>query len=499
MSALIRAVLSAESVQLKPGESAELTLTAQNLSEIVNRYKITVTGIEPSWVSLSRGEVSLFPKDEDSVRLVLTLPESSAARAGTYDVRIEVASQENVVERTTVHLMLSIAADVVFESSIRPQVQSGLTEGVFTLQLSNQGNDDLTVQLSASDPEEGCLYTFQPPQATLPAGQERLVQLTVRPKVARPLDGKTYAFTVTARPAEVPTLARQVQGQWQQLVPKRRRIWPILLAALLGLVAVAVVLIVLLKPAWLGLGGKVEPTVEVPVLTSPTAVPPKTTVPTTQIKPTTPAEATKTPFASNTPLPSSTPMATRTPTIMIVHPILTLPPVYVLPTANVIYNLLPLAEDARWINDQSSELTFGVEDKDTGFVSYRNKATLENGQEYSQVLVTHPRYAEDGAIQGDFSTLPYVVGANDELYVLVGLISGAGSSDGVRFKVLIHPEGTRTTTIVDIVETYDGKLSSARVSLEDWAGQTVTFLLQVYANGNSTQDWATWAAIRVER
>jgi hypothetical protein len=164
-----------------------------------------------------------------------------------------------------------------------------------------------------------------------------------------------------------------------------------------------------------------------------------------------------------------------------------------------VYNLLPLAEDARWINDQNSELTFGKEDNDAGFASYRNNATLEDGQKYSQILVTHPRYADDGAIQGDLSSLPYVVGTQDEFYVLVGLISGASNSDGVRFKVLIRPEGGRTATIVDIVETYDGKLSSTRVSLEDWAGQTVTFLLQVLANGSSTQDWGTWAVIRVER
>ncbi|MBN1956328.1 MAG: hypothetical protein JW900_14945 [Anaerolineae bacterium] len=497
MSALIRAALSAESVKLNPGETAELTLVVQNHSEIVNRYKITVAGIDPAWVSLSRGELSLFPQDEDAVRLLLTLPESSAARAGVYEVSIQVASAENAVERTTVQLQLEIAAAVVFEAAIRPQVQSGLTEGVFTLQLSNQGNDDLTVQLSASDPEEGCLYTFQPPQVRLPAGQERLAQLTVRPKVAHPPDTKTFAFTVTARPAEMPKLARQVQGQWQQLVPERRRIWPILLAALLGLVAVAAVLIMLLKPGFLGFPGQGAPTSEVAVLTSPTAVPTG--------KPTTPAPSTAAPPPSATPPPSHTPLATRTPTIgivaptlLIVHPILTLPPVY-RPTANVAYNLLPLAEDARWINDQNSELTFGVEDNAAGFASYRNDATLEDGERYSQVLVTHPRWVDNGAIQGDFSTLPYIVGTHDEFYVLVGLISGAGSSDGVRFRVLIQPQGGRSETIVNIVETYDGRLTSTRVSLEEWAGQTVTFLLQVLANGNSTQDWATWAAIRVER
>jgi len=71
MSALIRAVLSSQAVQLHPGEHADLVLTVQNFSEIVDRYQITVEGVDPSWVNLSRSELSLFPKDQDQVRLTL--------------------------------------------------------------------------------------------------------------------------------------------------------------------------------------------------------------------------------------------------------------------------------------------------------------------------------------------------------------------------------------------------------------------------------------------
>jgi hypothetical protein len=74
--------------------------------------------------------------------------------------------------------------------------------------------------LGAVDPEEGCRYTFDPPQVVVPAGQERLVQLNVQPKV--PLStaaARTYPFTVTARPAEAPGLTRQVHGEWVHSPP----------------------------------------------------------------------------------------------------------------------------------------------------------------------------------------------------------------------------------------------------------------------------------------
>jgi len=220
MSALIRVQLSTQSARVRPGERADLTLTVQNFSEIVDHYRITVEGVPPSWVTISQEEVALFPKDQDQVRITLHPPVGPESRAGHYNVRIHATSRENPVERTTVDFDLEVVALPALELSLRPQRQSGTTEGIFNVQARNRGNANLTVQLEATDPEEGCRYTFNPPQLVLPPGQERLVQLKVQPKV--PLVGeqaKSYLFTVTARPAEDPAMARQVQGEWIQAPP----------------------------------------------------------------------------------------------------------------------------------------------------------------------------------------------------------------------------------------------------------------------------------------
>jgi len=249
MSALIRVVSSSQSASIQPGEKTEVTLTIQNFSEIVDRYQVAVDGVDPSWVSISRTEVSLFPKDQDQVRITLQPPAGTEARAGSYDLRIQVTSQENPAERTTTAFALVIGAQATLDVAIRPQKQSSLKQGVFTLQMANAGNTDLTLQLSATDPEEGCIYTFTPPQVRVPAGQSQVVQLLVQPKA--PLTGKTtktFSFTVTARPAGDPKLARQVQGQWEQLAPKRRRIWPFVVAGAVALVAIAAVAIALAWP-----------------------------------------------------------------------------------------------------------------------------------------------------------------------------------------------------------------------------------------------------------
>jgi uncharacterized membrane protein len=186
MSALIRVVLSAQSARVLPGEKTEISATIQNFSEIVDRYQINVEGIDPSWVTVSRKELSLFPKDQDQVRITLQPPAGTEARAGSYDMRVLAISQENPVERTTVPFVLEIGAQATLDVTLRPQKQSSLDQGVFSLQVANSGNTDLTVQLSASDPEEGCYYAFTPPQAPVPAGQSRMIQLLVRPKAPPP-------------------------------------------------------------------------------------------------------------------------------------------------------------------------------------------------------------------------------------------------------------------------------------------------------------------------
>lgn len=292
MSALIRVLISNQSVQLQPGERSELELTVQNFGEVVDRYHISVEGIPPTWASLSRPELSLFPKDQDQIRITLHPPVGPETKAGRYDVHVQVSSQENPAERTSVHILLQIAALTALDLTLRPQRQSGEKEGNYSLQLRNQGNADLTVQLDAMDPEDGCWYTFAPPRVQIPAGQERPVRLTVKPKAPPPQkQPKLYPFTIKAQPLEAPQLAREAQGQWEQL-PKPKRIWPIVLGVI-GALALVTALAFLLIKFW----PKSPPAT--PVVTIPTS--PVVAIPTTAapVVPTTPIPPTGVP----TPIP----------------------------------------------------------------------------------------------------------------------------------------------------------------------------------------------------
>ncbi len=220
MSALIRTTLSATSAQLEPGEHTDLVLTVQNYSEIVDHYQIAVTGVDPSWVTVSRSTVALFPKDEDRVNITIQPPAGPQTRGGHYGLRIEVSSRENPSEQTVETFALDVAILPRLTAVLRPQRATGVAGGDFRLQLTNAGNADLSVQLEGLDPEEALHYVFSPASLIVPAGQERPVALRVQPKAAlRGAEARTYPFTITARPEGTPEAACQVQGEWVHVLP----------------------------------------------------------------------------------------------------------------------------------------------------------------------------------------------------------------------------------------------------------------------------------------
>jgi hypothetical protein len=223
MSALIRVVLSQGALRIEPGQQGELLVTIQNLSEIVDQYSIQVDGLEPSWYSVPISEVSLFPQDQERARISLHPPSGFEAEAGRYDLMVRVISRENPTERTSVPATLEVLPTLALEVGLSPQRASSTRDGVFQVRLANPSNVDLTVDLSASDPEEGCVYRFQPQRASVAAGENRVVTLRVSPKAKPPRgEARRYDFTVRAEPTMGSMQAQVVIGslEHRSAVPK---------------------------------------------------------------------------------------------------------------------------------------------------------------------------------------------------------------------------------------------------------------------------------------
>jgi uncharacterized membrane protein len=211
-SALIRVFLSQTDILIEPGQRGELSVTVQNLSEIVDQYLVEVEALDTTWYTVSPPNVSLFPQDRGEVKL--SLHPSSGAKAGRYDFSVRVTSRENPIDWTRVQATLEVLPVSFFQMTLSPQRSSIVgAEAAFQLQLNNPGNVDLPLSLSATDPEQGCTYLFQPQRLTVEAGRSRQVPLTVRPKERPSEQTRRYDFTIKAVPADAPHKAREVRGQ----------------------------------------------------------------------------------------------------------------------------------------------------------------------------------------------------------------------------------------------------------------------------------------------
>jgi len=228
MSAIIRVALSRKALQIEPGQRGELSVTVQNLSEIVDQYFVDVEGLDEAWLTLIPPRISLFPQDEGQIAIKLHPPK--AAPAGTYDFAVKISSRENPVEFTTVQGVLKVTPVFLFDVALTPQRKTTVGEGAeFSVQLKNPGNVDVTVMLSATDPEEACRYEFDTTQVTVGAGARTEVGLIVAPREAAQERARYHTFTIRAVPLDAPEKARTATGQIAcepQVVSLDLSLWP---------------------------------------------------------------------------------------------------------------------------------------------------------------------------------------------------------------------------------------------------------------------------------
>lgn len=158
-------------------------------------------------------------------------------------------------------------------------------------------------------------------------------------------------------------------------------------------------------------------------------------------------------------------------------------------------NFIGRANHGVWSNDIPEQLTFGSANEDSkGFARYP-QTQLEDGLHYDLLLETHPRWAQNGSVEGHFRiTIP----DDCSFRGVVGFVEGATKTDGVTFQVFWkkdnQPAGNPPITALqgEYFKTYDHTLGSFIVDLRPIAGQTGEFIIKVKAGQSSGQDWAVW-------
>ena len=168
MFQILRLTVTPEETQVAPGGQAVLTLTIQNASSIIDRYRFVISGIPADWFDLDKASVSLFPGTEDRAQLTLHPPAGAGSTAGTYTVTIQAISEDDptVEASSVVTLVVGSVGQLVMD--VLPADVSG-PDATFRVTFRNDSNMPYTMAVEARDAEAAAQRVLQHLAASLAA------------------------------------------------------------------------------------------------------------------------------------------------------------------------------------------------------------------------------------------------------------------------------------------------------------------------------------------
>jgi hypothetical protein len=200
--------LSAERLELRPGDSTEVEVTVRNSGQTVEHYSTSVVGLPRGARYTAEPAIShLMPGDAGTVKVRISLPESSEAAAGRHTVGMLVRSPYHGDISRCEEFDLHVVPVAALTMTAHPQVVVGGWAGKFALNLSNSGNTPLSVALTCTDPEDAVLFSFRPKHPTVRPGNSTRVRMNVR--ATRPWTGSQVRRALTVRAKADPDLSAE--------------------------------------------------------------------------------------------------------------------------------------------------------------------------------------------------------------------------------------------------------------------------------------------------
>lgn len=160
------------------------------------------------------------------------------------------------------------------------------------------------------------------------------------------------------------------------------------------------------------------------------------------------------------------------------------------------------ASSAEWKsgapNQTTVDLPFnGARDDPNGAARIEDRIELEDGRISGKVLLTYPKRQNNGWISGTYQ--PYVIQSGDHFEARLTFAKnpdGACGAGQVRFE-LRYREGDSVSTLGTWEKTCNGSPIAVDLDLSRLEGKTVRFILTVYADGVTQDDWAIWNSAQI--
>lgn len=196
--------LDVTSVTVKPGGQVQVGVTVTSTSDIVEGYRLTVLGTEPSrWAEVVPPVVDVYPGEEARAAVVFSPASGTSTTSGRFAFGVKAVSTESPDASAVVEGTVEVGAVAGLQAKIVPVTSRGRWRGRHVVRLENWGTSAAQLRVVAADQDDLLGFYVKPDVVDLPVGTSAVVRLTARAR--RPfLRGAEvrHTFRVTADPLE---------------------------------------------------------------------------------------------------------------------------------------------------------------------------------------------------------------------------------------------------------------------------------------------------------
>lgn len=178
----VQAWFSNEEVEIEPGSSITLKLSVHNLSESTESYTIVPAGLTANWVTVGRGNLTLFAGSQDVIDVEIGPPMLPSTTAGPTVVGVRVIPtnepDDTIAAETTLDVQPFDDRRIV---ALQPVLRAR-RRASYEFMVENHGNGLASCRLRLIDASNRIDGTFDPPAVGVAPGGASLVRLRSKAK-----------------------------------------------------------------------------------------------------------------------------------------------------------------------------------------------------------------------------------------------------------------------------------------------------------------------------
>lgn len=234
------ATLASKAVTVTPGGEAVSEVRVRNSGTVVDQFTLEVLGDASAWAIVEPAVIPLFPGAEAVARIRFKPPKSSSVPARAIPFAVRVKSREDARASLVEEGVVEVGPFNDTFAELIPRTAKGRSRAHARLALDNRGNVRISARLTAADPDRKLNFTITPPALSSEPGTASFASVRMSPK-QRFLTGppKSNPYKVIVHQDNLPPITVDGTMQQEGLIP------PWLLPALIGLAALALVLVLL--------------------------------------------------------------------------------------------------------------------------------------------------------------------------------------------------------------------------------------------------------------